>query len=378
MVNQESLSIAQLAAQAREAYQLKRTRESITLAKQLAEVDPGNIEAQGLLSEIRADIQQDLHDARALIEQSGNPDEKRKYRKAAEIILIKTLSIDPENLEASMLLQSARAVPGGSAPRVQKQTSASQPSIAPQPSTPREDEVPFVAASTLFENYKGKEKKKLRLKLPIGLIAVIMLGGGLIRVVLSHRTSPDAIAAPVAKAESTHPIAYKPRAETPAPTPAPAPTSPAPAVVTPPVAVPAPAAATPAVQMGELSVNSVTPAEIYQGDKRLGTTPATLRLPVGRQTLEYRHGDLKTVVNHTIRANETTSAAITFQTTVQINAKPWAQVFLDGSPRRALGQTPLSGVNVPVGGVLVFENPNFTAKTYRITDKDTAIQVDFQ
>jgi hypothetical protein len=129
--------------------------------------------------------------------------------------------------------------------------------------------------------------------------------------------------------------------------------------------------------MGQLVVNSATPAEIYQGDKHLGTTPATLQLPVGRQTLEYRHGDLKTVVNHTIKANETTNASITFQATVQINAKPWAQVFLDGAPRRALGQTPLSGVNVPVGGVLVFENPNFTAKSYRVTDKDTAIQVDF-
>jgi hypothetical protein len=375
MVNQESLSIAQLAAQARQAYDLKRTRESMSLAKQLAEVDPGNIEAQGLLSEIRADIQQDLHDARALIEQSGNPDEKRKYRKAAEIILIKAVSIDPENVEASMLLQSARAVPGASAPKAQRQTSASQPSIpAPQPSTPREDEIPFVAASTLFENYKG-QKKKSRLKLPIGLIAVIVLGGGLIRVVLSHRTSTDAIAAPVAKAESTHPISYRPRVETPAPAPSPMPTA-----VTPPVAVavPAPAPATPAVPMGELSVNSVTSAEIYQGDKRLGTTPATLHLPAGRQTLEYRHGDLKTVLNHNIKANETTSASVTFQATVQINAKPWAQVFLDGSPRRALGQTPLSGVNVPVGGVLVFENPNFTPKTYRITDKDTAIQVDFQ
>ena len=378
MVNQESLN-TQLATQARQAYELKRTRESIALAKQLAEADPGNVEAQSILSAIRADIQQDLHDARALIEQFGNPDEKRKYRKAAEIILIKTLSIDPENVEASMLLQSARAVPAGSMPRAQKQAPAPQPSInVPQAFTPKEDEVPFVAASTLFENYKGNEKKKFRLKLPIGLIAVVVLGGGLIRVALSHRTSPDALAAPPVKAESTRRVDYRPRVETPAPKPTPAPASPAPvaAAVTPPVAIPAPAA-TPAVPMGELSVNSATPAEIYQGEKRLGTTPATLRLPAGRQTLEYRHGDLKTVVNYTIKANETTNASITFQVTVQINAKPWAQVFVDGSPRRALGQTPLSGVNVPVGAVLVFENPNFTPKTYRISDKETAIQVDF-
>jgi hypothetical protein len=94
--------------------------------------------------------------------------------------------------------------------------------------------------------------------------------------------------------------------------------------------------------------------------------------------LEYRHGDLRTTANHDIKSNETTTASVTFQTTIQINAKPWAQVYLDGASRRPLGQTPLSGVSVPLGGVLVFENPNFTTQSRRITESDTAIQVDFQ
>jgi hypothetical protein len=62
---------------------------------------------------------------------------------------------------------------------------------------------------------------------------------------------------------------------------------------------------------------------------------------------------------------------------VQINAKPWAQVFLDGPVRRSLGQTPLSGVSVPVGAVLLFENPNFPTKSHRIAAADNAIQVEF-
>jgi hypothetical protein len=379
MFNQESVSTspAELAAQAREAYDQKRTRECIALTKQLAEADPGNAEAQALQSAIRADIQNDLHDARALLEQSGTQDETRKYRKAAEIILLKAVSLDPENQEASMLLQSARAVPAGLAAKPQKQ---SQPQPQKEKEREREDEIPFVAASTLFENLNKKEKKKSGMKLPLGLLAVILLGGGLMRIVQGHRTTPDAFATSVAKAESAPSTNYQPRAETPAPalTPAVA-TTPAPVVTnvsSPANQPPAPEPA-PAVDMGRLVVNSATPAEIYQGDKLLGTTPATLQLPPGRQTLEYRHGDLRTVVNHNIKANETTNASITFQVTVQINAKPWAQVFLDGAPRRVLGQTPLSGVNVPVGGVLVFENPNFTAKSYRVTDKDTAIQVDF-
>jgi hypothetical protein len=78
-----------------------------------------------------------------------------------------------------------------------------------------------------------------------------------------------------------------------------------------------------------------------------------------------------------VRPNETTTASITFQVSVQINARPWAQVFLEGPGRKALGQTPLSNVRVPVGSVLSFENPNFSSKTHRVTDTDSAIVVVF-
>jgi hypothetical protein len=82
-------------------------------------------------------------------------------------------------------------------------------------------------------------------------------------------------------------------------------------------------------------------------------------------------------MTHDIKLDQTTSASVTFQTTVQVNAKPWANVFIEGPTRRALGQTPLSGVNVAIGSVLVFENPNFPTKTHRVTDAEAAIQVDF-
>ena len=124
-------------------------------------------------------------------------------------------------------------------------------------------------------------------------------------------------------------------------------------------------------------MSSPIPAEIYASDRYIGSTPTTLELPAGRQTLEYRHGDLRTAVSHEIKPDETATATVAFSVTLQINAKPWAQVFLDGAQRRPLGQTPLSDISVPIGGVLVFENPNFPAKSHRITEKDTAIQVNF-
>ena len=149
--------------------------------------------------------------------------------------------------------------------------------------------------------------------------------------------------------------------------------------------IPAPSATvtvtppTPVAQVvtGTLAVSSPTSTEIYQGEKYLGSTPTTLELPAGTYALEYRHGDLRQTVTHIVKPRETTTAMVTFDVTVQINARPWAQVFIDGAQRRSLGQTPLSDVKVPIGSALVFENPNFPAKTYRITGKETAVQIAF-
>jgi hypothetical protein len=130
-------------------------------------------------------------------------------------------------------------------------------------------------------------------------------------------------------------------------------------------------------QKGTLALSSPTAVEIYVADKYLGSTPTTLELPAGTHTIEYRHQDLRKQVTHVIRNNETTAAMITFDWTMQVNARPWAQIFLEGTPRRALGQTPLSDVRVPIGGTLVFKNPNFPEKSYRVTGRDKAIQITF-
>lgn len=429
MPNQEGTTTdtSQLLTEAQAAYEHKRLRECIALTKELIAMEPGNTGAQALQQAIRDDIQQDVHDARTLIEQSGTADEKKKYRKAAEIILIKAVQLDPDNAEAKALLQSARAVPGVQVPNppqpppqpqppAQPQAQApvqpqAQPPAQPQPqphhapqhqSQPVREELSFTAAPVLFKSI-GKEKKKSGLKIPLGLILTLLGGGAVLKFVQSHQPSRTTLAATSERTEtSTHgglqPVSTKTAdaaslipstipSSTPAPLVPPAltgtsaqpPAAPSTAPSVPAAATPAPAtpaAVVPAI--GSLAVSSPTAAEIFQNGKHVGSTPTTLQLPAGRQALEYRHGDLKTVVNHDIKANETTTASVTFQINVQINAKPWAQVFLDGAARRPLGQTPLSSVSVPIGGVLMFENPNFATKSYRITEKDTAIQVDFQ
>jgi len=131
------------------------------------------------------------------------------------------------------------------------------------------------------------------------------------------------------------------------------------------------------VALGTLAVTSLVSTEIYEGRRRLGSTPAKLQLPTGAHEIEYRYDSMRKSASYIIRTNETSTAIVTFDVTVQINARPWAQVFLDGAPKRPLGQTPLSDVQVPVGSVLLFENPNFSGKTYRVTSKESAIQVTF-
>lgn len=148
---------------------------------------------------------------------------------------------------------------------------------------------------------------------------------------------------------------------------------------TPPPSANAAKASVPAVPAatGTLTLTSSVPAEIFEGNRRLGSTPATLQLSPGAHQIEYRYDDLRKTVSYVIRTNETTTSAISFDVTLPINARPWAQVFLDDGQRKALGQTPLTGVQVPVGAVLVFENPNFPEKTYRVTGKESAIQITF-
>jgi cytoskeletal protein RodZ len=382
MLNQEGTQTdtAELAARARTAYEENRVRECLALTKALAQADPGNPEAQSLQSAIRADMQRDLKDARAFLEQAVNDrDGGKRYRKAAEIIILKTLHLDPENHEAKILLQSARGL-------------ATLPAATPA----QAEDVPFVASPLVL---KKEEKKKRRLKRPLSLILIVGLAGGLFALMRGRAPQSNTLGSAAARTDSFTPRELPPPVAVP-PAPA-APAAPAPPVAatslvsTKGVQAPAAAASTPAATpsatspvpanagvdtasgIGKLAVSSPTAADIFVNDRYMGSTPTTLQLMAGRRKVEYRHGDLRTVVFHDIKANETTTTSVTFQLTVQINARPWAQVFLDGAPRRPLGQTPLSGITVPVGGVLVFENPNFTSKSYRITERDTAIQVNF-
>jgi len=364
------VDLPQLVAQGRAAYEHKRTKECLELARQVLHSDPENADAKALQAAVSTDIQRDLTDARALLEDAERMEDGHKYRKAAEIILLKILYLDPAHIDAKALLATAKA-------------SARHSAVV--------EEIGFTAHPEPVERKPEVRPRSFNLKLPLLAAGIALLAGGLWFFAFQMRgkaawSEPVAPVAALAEPPATIAVpatpvlaveVRAPATADPKPVSSPVPVPPVPSSEQVAAVVNTPVKTLPGREPGSLAVNSALAADIYLADKLLGSTPMTLPLTPGRYTLEYRHGDLRTVMTHDIKSRETISALVTFDTTVQLNARPWAQVFVEGSARRALGQTPLSSVRVPIGSVLTFENPNFPPKSHRVVETDTAIQMVF-
>jgi hypothetical protein len=355
----------------------------MALVRQLLTIDEHSMDARVLQDAIRSDMQRDVDDARALLEESGRREDGQKYRKAAEIILLKTLYVDPAHVEAKALLAKVK---GGTEPVQQpepvnkQEVYKQEPVYTEMPRRKADDDLAFTAQPEPVEQtFESEGRRKIPIIL-VGPALVLVLAG------VFYFRSPDAadseepaqnpsVAAsaaaptsPPVAAPSAPPLSPVNTAQPPATTEAVA----ASAALQPAMPVEPPAPVT-----GSLEVNSPVPADIYMGKKHLGTTPTTLQFSPGRYILEYRYRDLRTVMTHEIKSKKTVTVTVPFETNVQINARPWAQVFLEGTSRQALGQTPLSSVRVPIGSVLTFEHPNFTPKSHRVTETDSSIQMAF-
>ena len=104
------------------------------------------------------------------------------------------------------------------------------------------------------------------------------------------------------------------------------------------------------VSSGWLAVNVATPLQILENGKVIGTTESDrILLPVGSHTLEFVGESLGFRQSRTITVNagQTNTLALTLpRGTININAVPWAQVWLDGQP---LGDTPIGNVSWTIG-----------------------------
>jgi hypothetical protein len=133
---------------------------------------------------------------------------------------------------------------------------------------------------------------------------------------------------------------------------------------------------------GWVSVGSPVALSIYEGGRLLGSTIDSdrLMLPAGRHDLEFVNEDLgfRTTRAVDVVPGEVKAIAVQPQGAVNLNAIPWAEVFIDG--QRA-GETPLANVSVPLGThEIVFRHPELGERRVTTTVKAGApiqVSVDF-
>jgi len=361
--------LSQLTELARQAYHQKRTKNCLDLVKAILLIDPENAEAQLMRSSIRMEMHLDLENARTLLRDAHLKDRPQMYSEAGSTVLRKILSIDPESEEAQTLLsQVERSAPVVAPPSIY---------LPEPPLTPIAEEQPVMAVSPMPSPLQDAGLKWRWIAVVVVIFTVALAGFSLLLFRSGTASKQPATlpgssqvqkvddpvnAGPVAATSGDEvlpvpPSSTPPLAENVA-------SSPPPPVVSRPEPRPAPVIS---VAVGKLAISSPTSVDIYRGDQYIGSAPITIDISPGTYTFEYRHDGMAKTVTHTINSDETTRAMISFDVPVQINAKPWADVFIDGTEIKPLGETPMSNVRVPIGGVLVFQNPKFPAKRYRVT-----------
>jgi hypothetical protein len=351
--------LAKLTELARQAYERKNTKDCLDLTRAMLLIDPDNVDAQSMRTAIQSDLHRDLENARAFLRQP-QPAESivQPERATAEVVPVHTEPVasapDGNHILPAFLTESVPPSQTSSGFPVRWFVGAAVIVVL------------GAAAATLpWLRTKGTVEA-----LPLTLNAadkpnpIVKVGADQPNV----SSTPDSAEQPAVSYRSTlTPVAPV----VPAPVPA--------APLDPLGRAAAKAADSPVVPAanGILAISSPTSVDIYKDDVYMGSVPVSLELAEGTYTLEYRHGSLRRTVTHVVKGNETTRSTITFDVSLPINSRPWADVYIEGPQRKALGQTPLGRVSVPIGSVLIFENPKFQPKKYRVTGNESTIQVQF-
>ena len=104
--------------------------------------------------------------------------------------------------------------------------------------------------------------------------------------------------------------------------------------------------------------------EIHEDGRLIGTTETDrLMLASGRHALEFVNSSLGYRQTR-VHAGDAGVAPLSIdlpQGTVNLNAAPWAEVWIDG---RRVGETPIGNLAVPIGPhEIVFRHPEFGEKS---------------
>ena len=134
---------------------------------------------------------------------------------------------------------------------------------------------------------------------------------------------------------------------------------------------------------GSVAVSAPLPLQVLLRGRVVATTEAeSFMLPVGTHELEFVNEAFGYSARRavTVQAGKTAPLRLEMPMgTVNINAMPWAEVWLDS---KDLGQTPLGNVQIPIGSrELVFRHPDLGERraTVLVTLKEPArISVDLR
>ena len=119
---------------------------------------------------------------------------------------------------------------------------------------------------------------------------------------------------------------------------------------------------------GWILVTSPFPVDVIERDETIATSgPKKVMLASGRHSVVLRNGPLGYEEPRTI--DVAPGAVVTLNVTppktrLNVNARPWADVLIDGA---AAGQTPLANVEIPIGPhEITFRHPQLGERTERV------------
>ena len=120
---------------------------------------------------------------------------------------------------------------------------------------------------------------------------------------------------------------------------------------------------------GWLAIKAPFSLEIREGGRVIGTTDAErIMMPAGRHDLQLVNEGLGYRVTRSVTVQPGKTASLSAELpngTVNLNASPWAEVWIDG---QRVGETPIGNLSVPIGPhEVVFRHPQLGEKRHAIS-----------